>query len=51
MKIRIGNDIRLNVALKSDADFTLTDIKTIKAYLINTNGDTCYNCQPQRYPK
>ena len=51
MKIRIGNDIRLNVALKSDADFTLTDIKTIKAYLINTNGDTYANCQPKRYPK
>ena len=36
MNIKIGNDIRLNVVLNDEYSFGLTDIKRIKAYLINT---------------
>ena len=50
MKIRIGNDIRLNVTLPTDIDYQLTDIKRIRAFLINTTADTCINGLPKRFP-
>ena len=49
MNIKIGNDIRLNVVLNDQYSFEITDIKKIKAYLINTsNVGTAY--PNQTYP-
>lgn len=37
MKVRIGNDIRLNLTLKGPRSFDQTNIKELKCFLINTS--------------
>lgn len=37
MKVRIGNDIRLNLTLKGPKAFDSTNIKELRCYLINTS--------------
>lgn len=44
MKIRIGNDIRLNLTLKGPKNYDSTNIKSLKCYFINTS--LCDFCNP-----
>ena len=37
MKVRIGNDIRLNLTLKGPRSFDQTNIKELKCFLVNTS--------------
>ena len=46
MKIRIGNDIRLNLTLKGPKNYDSTNIKSLKCYFINTS--LCDFCNPCR---
>lgn len=55
-KVRIGNDIRLNLTLRGPKNFDEKSIKELRCYFINTSvtrcfGDRCIeSCCRKRYP-
>lgn len=55
-KVRIGNDIRLNLTLRGPRNFDEKSIKELRCYFINTSvtrcfGDRCIeSCCRKRYP-
>jgi hypothetical protein len=53
-KIRIGNDIRLLVALTNSSDWDKKNIKSIKAFLVNTSikdFEEKWHDFPGRFPR
>ena len=49
MKIRIGNDIKLNVYLSKKNIPDTVNIKSIRCVLVNTNTDQCCQCPSTAY--
>ena len=51
MKVRIGNDIRINLTIKGPKEYTYTNVKQIKCLIINEClGDCGCDCECGRCP-
>lgn len=46
MKVRIGNDIRLNLTLKGPKNYDEKNVKELHCYLINTSVTKCFGKDP-----
>lgn len=46
MKVRIGNDIRLNLTLKGPRNYDDKNIKELHCYLVNTSVTKCFGHDP-----
>lgn len=46
MKVRIGNDIRLNLTLKGPKSYDEKNIKELHCYLVNTSVTKCFGKDP-----
>lgn len=46
MKVRIGNDIRLNLTLKGPRNYDEKNIKQLRCYLVNTSVTKCFGHDP-----